>query len=151
MSWELGFRLPLWACAELFFLSLHAVHLSLLIPGQRWLLSPSLAGRTCVEASRLHAGLGAANEAGRYSEMPGFATALSGKAQLKPHSTAVGGGDQTLLKYLILWALKLSGGRKKSSHTQLHVSVLFLSVHSPSSSQPCVCSQGVLAAFNPAI
>lgn len=106
LPYELGFmipRLPLWACTELFCLNLHMLHLSLLIPGQLWLLSSSLAGHTCEEASRLHAGFGVANKAGRYSEMSRLALALSGKGGLKPHSPAVGGDDQSLLNYLTLW------------------------------------------------
>lgn len=46
------------ACTELLFLNLHVVPLSLLIPGQLWLLSSPLAGWARVEASRLHSGLG---------------------------------------------------------------------------------------------
>lgn len=36
------------ACTELFFLNLHVIPLSPLIPGQLWLLSSPLAGQTCV-------------------------------------------------------------------------------------------------------
>lgn len=64
-------------------------HLSLLIPGQLWLLSSSLAGHTCEEARGLHARFRVDNKAGRYSEMSRLALALSGKGGLKPHSPAM--------------------------------------------------------------
>lgn len=59
---------------------------------------------------------------------------------------AVCGDDQSLLKYLALWALNLSGVKKKknkSSHFQIPVLALFLGTHAHSSSQP-LC---VFAAF----
>lgn len=110
-SWNVWF-LSLWDSTELFLFfffkkNLHVVPLNLLIPGQLWLLSSSLAGQTCVQASIRD--LEVVNKVGHYLEMLRCAIGSSGKAGLKPHSTAVCGNDHSLLKYLALWALNLSG------------------------------------------
>lgn len=88
----------------------------------------------------MQAGIGdleVVSKVGHYLEMLRCAIGSSGKAGLKPHSTAVCGNDHSLLKYLALWALKLSGFFcffLKSSHIQIHVLVLFLGVRHHSSS-----------------